>query len=114
MAKGEAADNEAYARSGGEAEQALNAIRIVKAFGQESHEASKFKRHLDATDVYTWKQSRSFGISKGIFECALYFIPSYGLLLGGLFVFHQVCLSLNTNFYRLIISILEMIMMVVT
>jgi len=53
MAKGEAADNEAYARSGGEAEQALNAIRIVKAFGQESHEASKFKRHLDATDVYT-------------------------------------------------------------
>ena len=90
MAKGEENDQEAFAKSGSEAEQALNAIKIVKAFGQESHEVEKFEKHLEITEEKAGSQAWIFGISKGIFESTLYFIPFYGLLLGGLFVFHDV------------------------
>lgn len=37
----------AYAKSGAYAEQAINGIRIVSAFGQEKREEENYKAHLD-------------------------------------------------------------------
>ena len=36
----------AYAKSGGYAEQALNGIRVVSAFGQEDREVQNYEKYL--------------------------------------------------------------------
>lgn len=43
-------DAEMFKRSGSEAEQTLNAVKIVKAYGQETNEINKFKSNLSKYD----------------------------------------------------------------
>ena len=45
--KAEKREKEEFEMSGNESEQALNSIRVVKAYGQESSEIARFESHLD-------------------------------------------------------------------
>jgi len=45
--KAEKREKEEFEMSGSESEQALNAIRVVKAYGQESSEITRFESHLE-------------------------------------------------------------------
>ena len=44
--KAEKREREEFEMSGNEAEQAINAIKVVKAYGQESSEMARFESHL--------------------------------------------------------------------
>ena len=90
LKKGEAKDEQTFLKSGADAEEAINAIKVVKAFGQEKQEVKKFETHLSETNDQITRQSWYFGIAKGLLESALYFVPTYGLFLGGIFVTAQV------------------------
>lgn len=90
LTQGEVKDEQTFQQSGSEAEQALNSIKVVKAFGQENYEVQRFEKHLLKTDYLMTKYSWYFGISRGLFESSLYFIPAYSLLLGGLFIVSSV------------------------
>jgi len=48
--KAEGREKEEFEMSGNESEQALNAIRVVKAYGQESSEIIRFESHLNKSN----------------------------------------------------------------
>lgn len=96
VTKGETKDEEAFLASGADAEQALNAIKIVKAFGQETHEINKFTERLDERKNEIVKQSWYFGLGKGLLGSAMYFIPFYSQLIAGIYILSDVH-NLNTD-----------------
>lgn len=57
-----------YLKTGADVEQALNAIKIVKAFGQENYEISKYDKHLRADDKNQNKRAWLYGFSLGLLE----------------------------------------------
>ena len=64
---------EAYGQSAGYAEQALNAIRVVQAFGQERTEINNYEKYLNKT--------RQTGIKthlKGAFSIGFLFFVMFG------------------------------------
>ena len=77
-------------KSGGAAEQALTAIKVVKAFSQEKEEINKFEGHLIANSHKSTRQAWLYGLGKGTVESAMYLVPCYGLLLGGIFITSDV------------------------
>lgn len=84
-------------KSGGAAEQALTAIKVVKAFGQEKEEINKFEGHLIANRHRATRQAWLYGLGKGAVESAMYIVPCYGLLLGGIFITSDVSLLNLSN-----------------
>ena len=60
----------AYLKGGSNAEQALNSIKIVKAFGNESFEVNKFSTHLKMTqsdlESISWKYGFSWAFKNSI------------------------------------------------
>lgn len=86
----------AYSKSGTDAEEALNAIKIVKAFGQENQELDKFESHLKASERTTKSYAWYYGISFGLTESLTYFLSAVFLLLGGFFITEQVGLNINS------------------
>lgn len=89
----ETQDERAYSRGGGDAEQALRAVKVVKAFGMEEHENKKFESHLEERKKYTKDHAFRYGISFGLIETITYWCQSYAFLIGGFFIADQV------NFY---------------
>ena len=77
LSKGNEEIEKAYEKSGADAEEALQNIRVVKAFGQESSEINKFVNHLSQADNKVHKYSFLFGITWGMVESVLYVIQSY-------------------------------------
>ncbi len=73
MQKGFRQNLEAYGQSAGYAEQALNAIRVVQAFGQEKTEMKNYEKYLGKT--------RNTGIKshfKGALSVAFLFFIMFG------------------------------------
>ena len=48
ISKAEKREKEEFEKGGNDAEQAINAIRVVKAYGQESSEIARFESHLSS------------------------------------------------------------------
>ena len=80
----------AYAKSGGFAEQALNNIKVVAAFGQERREIDNYTKHLDEAKNTRQKGKVIIALSLGTFNFLLFSSYVYGLYVGGLFVKNQV------------------------
>ena len=83
-------DEAVFIKSGASAEEAIRAIKVVKAFGQEQDEVYRFEKHLSKYDHKATKQAWLYGAAKGALESALYLVPAYGLLIGGIFVASEV------------------------
>jgi ABC-type multidrug transport system fused ATPase/permease subunit len=86
-------DEAAYLKSGADAEEALNAIKIVKAYGQETEELRKFQNHLDASDKITSSYAWYYGFAFGFIETITYFQCAFFVLIGGFFITEQVISS---------------------
>ena len=86
-----------FHKSGADAEQALNHIKIVKAFGRENYESEKYKNHLETNKDELNKYSMLYGFSFGIVESLRYMFSFYGLLIGGVFIIVQVSATYHTT-----------------
>jgi ABC-type multidrug transport system fused ATPase/permease subunit len=61
-------NDESYIQGGADAEQALSSIKVVKAYGQESHELQKFKKHIGANEKEVKRGSYLYGLTQGIMQ----------------------------------------------
>ena len=80
----------AYAKSGGFAEQALNNIKVVVAFGQERRKIDNYTNHLDEAKNTRQKGKAIIALQLGTFNFLLFSSYVYGRYVGGLFVKNQV------------------------
>ena len=110
--RGEASQRQAYSKSGAQAEQSFNAIKIVKAFGQEKAEWNKFSQYLSRSHQTIQKYSWTYGLSKAMLESIVHIISIYGFILCGIFAVYQV-MFVQIIIHRSTIQILEKTMMVV-
>ena len=81
---------ESYRKSGAHSEQAINAIKVVKAFGQENRERRNYERHLKRAQRRTQKQTFLYALAMGILEFTLVIVHPYAWLIGGTFIIENV------------------------
>jgi len=76
----------AYAKSGGYAEQSLNNIKVVTAFGQERREITNYVRHLGEAQKQGQVGKLVVAFAFGFFNLLIFTSYAYGLFVGGQFV----------------------------
>lgn len=81
---------DAYLQSGASAEESLNAIKVVKAFGQEVREKKRFDSHLQAKAKTIYSLSFLYGLGFACLETLGYVSVIYPMLVGGFFVTEAV------------------------
>lgn len=77
----------AYGQSAGYAEQAINAIRVVVAFGQEKKEGKNYEHFLDQSQEASKKANISSSLSTGFFLFCIKSIYAYAFYLGCVFIY---------------------------
>jgi ABC-type multidrug transport system fused ATPase/permease subunit len=90
LQKGEEENEVAFKQSGAQAEQALNAIKVVKAFGQEKYECEKFDAKINERMRENKKRAFTYGLAFGLAESGFYFQPALFLFVGGIFISNGV------------------------
>ena len=75
-----------YRKSGADAEQALGAIRVVKAFGQEDRETREFNKHLKRSNRTIGTQAIMKGLASGLIETMSYLLTAICMYIGSVFV----------------------------
>jgi ATP-binding cassette subfamily B (MDR/TAP) protein 1 len=73
---------EAYAQSAGYAEQALSAIRVVTAFGQQTKEGKSYDKYLHRAKEAGNKVHFKIGLVMGGFFASMFGMYTYSFLLG--------------------------------
>lgn len=77
------ADNlKAYGQSAGYAEQALHAIRVVQAFGQEKNEVTNYEKYLNKAKETGIRTHFKTAMALGTFFFAIFGYYSYGFYTG--------------------------------
>lgn len=84
----------AYGQSAGYAEQALNAIKIVFAFGQEKTEISNYQKYLDRAKKMAISTHLKAGAAAGALFAGVYGYYAYSFYFGSIFIYKQ---KENTN-----------------
>ena len=79
-------EENAYAVWGSDVEQALSAIKVVKAFNQTSSEFVIYEKHLNESDKNRRKNSILSGVGYGMVESLLAFPLVYANLVAGFFI----------------------------
>ena len=92
--------DQAYLKSGADAEQSLSSIKMVKAFGQEQHEIQKFDDHLTCNQDEVKKVAYAYGFSQGLMDSVIQIGRSYSLLIGAVFVINGVSSNQNNFIHR--------------
>lgn len=90
LAQGSQETMKAYGQSAGYADQALNAIRVVVAYGQEEKEVKNYSKYLD--------RARKAGIKthcRGAFTMALFFASifgtyAYAFYMGSVWIYNDI------------------------
>ena len=75
-----------YRKSGADAEQALGAIRVVKAFGQEDRETREFNKNLKRSNRTAGTQAIMKGFASGMLETLTYTLTVLCLFIGSTMV----------------------------
>jgi ATP-binding cassette, subfamily B (MDR/TAP), member 1 len=90
LQRGEEENEVAFRQSGAQAEQALNAVKVVKAFGQEQYECEKFDKKVNERTVQNKKRAIIYGLTFGLVESGFYFQPGFFMFIGGIFITSEV------------------------
>mmetsp|Transcript_3630 Transcript_3630/g.2689 ORF Transcript_3630/g.2689 Transcript_3630/m.2689 type:complete len:121 (+) Transcript_3630:280-642(+) len=83
-----------YSRSAGLAEQALNAVKVVAAFGQENTEISNYEKFLGPAKQKGREATEKQSMSKGVFYFAMTSFTAYVMAVGSIFVLTE---TVNIN-----------------
>lgn len=73
----------AYAQSSGYAEQALNAIKVVHTYGQETLELKNYKKYLSRTRTVGKKIAMKKGVGNAMLFMLIYAFYAYAFFWGG-------------------------------
>ncbi len=79
-----------YSQSAGYAEQALNAIRVVTAFGMQKQESTNYTKYLDRAKASAIRTNFSTGIGIGMMLFSVYLSYAYAFWIGSILVQKQV------------------------
>lgn len=90
----------AYAQSAGYAEQALNAIRVVQAFGQEVREINNYNRHLTTSKKEGMKVHVKSSVVLGFFFFTMFGLIAYALYMGSIWIEKDIYNPLYDKPYR--------------
>ena len=90
----------AYGQSAGFAEQSLQAIRVVVAFGMEKTEMASYNKFLSRVQQQGGKADIFTGCSLGFFLFAIYAAYSYAFLMGGIWVNEGIWNHANDRPYQ--------------
>ena len=71
-----------YRKSGADSEQALGAIKVVKAFGQENRETKNFNKNLKRGNRTSCRQAVMKGLASGLLETMTYLMTAMLLYIG--------------------------------
>lgn len=94
FSKGFSENMKAYGQSAGYAEQALNAIKVVFAFGQEETEIKNYEKYLTKARKTGIKTHMTGALAIGGFFMTLYGYYSYSFFVGSFMVTDEIK---NTN-----------------
>ena len=90
MEEGFKSNLKAYGQSAGYSEQAINAIRVVQAFGQEEAELRNYERHLNKARTQGIKTHLKTSLGIGSFILCLFCFYAYGFYIGSWLITKQV------------------------
>ena len=76
----------AYGQSAGYADQALNAIKVVVAFGMETTEIDNYSKYLVNAKKVAIKSSCGMSFTHGLFYGTMYYMYCYAFWMGAYFV----------------------------
>jgi ABC-type multidrug transport system fused ATPase/permease subunit len=79
-----------YAKSGGYAEQALNAIKVVSATSQEKKEITNYSNNLEEARRTSESLKKKGAVGYGAFYGVLVLIYGYIYYFGGVFVYEEI------------------------
>lgn len=79
-----------YNETGTIAEESLTALKVVKAFGNESVATYKFDTHVDKFQTGISKNAFLFGLGLGFQETVLLFFTIVGFLIGAFFITEHI------------------------
>ena len=79
-----------YSKCNAHAEETLGAVKVVKAFGQESKEVIEFNDRLDSGHHSATTQAIKKGFGAGLIESILYLSAAIGYSIGGVFINEDV------------------------
>ena len=79
-----------YGQSAGYAEQALNAIRVVVAFGQEQKEEDNYSRYLTRAKTAGIKTHFKGAMVLACFMFSIYACYSYAFFMGSVWIYHDI------------------------
>ena len=96
-----------YKESSANAEQALYAIKVVKAFNQTSSEYSIYEKHLDRSLKDKTKNAWIYGIGWGFAESLLLISSTYSFLVSGFFITEDVSSDIIINIFLKIYFLIE-------
>jgi ABC-type multidrug transport system fused ATPase/permease subunit len=88
MQKGFRENMKAYGQSAGYAEQALNAIKVVVAFGQEEREVRNYQRFLDRARKSGVKNHCKGAIVMAFFFAAIFATYAWSFFMGAVWIFN--------------------------
>lgn len=90
----------AYGQSAGYAEQALNAIRVVAAYGQEEKELKNYERYLDRARKAGVKTHCRGSLAVALFFSVMFSSYAYSFYIGSVWIEHDIINSTYNRPYR--------------
>ena len=87
-----------YHACGANAEQALYAIKVVRAFNQTTSEYSIYENHLNKASQSMNKKAWLYGIGWGLVESLMSLPSVYSILISGFFITAEVSITRRSLF----------------
>ena len=101
MKSGFSENLKAYGQSAGYAEQALNAIRVVQAFGQERIEVRNYERHLNRARETGVRTHLKSALALASFMFVIFGYYAYGFYTGSYLITGEVINSNSGKIYNI-------------
>ena len=89
MAKGSQETMKAYGQSAGYADQALNAIRVVVAYGQEEKEVKNYTKYLERARIAGIKTHCRGAMAMALFFSSIFGTYAYSFYLGSVWIYND-------------------------
>jgi ATP-binding cassette, subfamily B (MDR/TAP), member 1 len=89
QASGSQATMKAYGQSAGYADQALNAIRVVVAYGQEEKEVKNYAKYLMRAKIAGVKTHCKSAFTMAIFFASIFGTYAYAFYLGSVWIYYD-------------------------
>lgn len=90
LAKGSQETMKAYGQSAGYADQALNAIRVVAAYGQEEKEVRNYTKYLERARVAGVKTHCKGAFAMALFFASIFGTYAYSFYLGSVWIYNDI------------------------